>query len=620
MLRGSILAIVEELFPTGLPSLQGYAQEASVAPSTFRRTAAWLLGILPGLLKERRPGPQPAEEESATPERQAACSELEALKLWLLEQRAPTEKNNCYSAEAKQKIAHLSAEIQKAGTLDFGEIAQALGMDERQLLRIRVEVKAAGGGPPEPQSRRPKDCQELAAEIQQLIGDIQASAHPKNPYTATDIKRILEAKYQEQLRQHHGAESIALDTVSKYMKKAPTPAPEEPRRGAFHYPEPFQQVALDTTHFKLFGRTFYFLTVFELAGRLNLLTRVFLKENTAAVVQVVEEYLSRYPDVEAAVIDRGSPYLNAEVKELLTRNGRLRIVAPPATPTAKAALERHFETLKSTLRPALASVFTEDPGWEPEKLTKLLAFGVAVFQALYHQIPQEGIDGKSPAERIERFDPVRACAAKLELFKRALESEPAEEYARELHRRFQFPGSEAETVRRLRPFGTRALRQALEEVKVFMGPPFPGWMWDPVGFLAVRARECREREERAYRERQFREEVEKERREAAQESAAQLAAERREQEEHPERFIDSTLATLLGSLSKNFPGGVRLMSRRLKELLAALARKLGAAFESELRRLKRRVRELCSVLPVQERADQLLDGLAQELGFSGGGP
>ena len=103
MLKGTILATIEFLFPGGIPTVNQFSQENSVAASTLRRAAQWLLGLLPMLLASRRPGPQPADE-TATPERQEALQKLEALKLWLVENRAPTEKNNCYGGEAKQRL------------------------------------------------------------------------------------------------------------------------------------------------------------------------------------------------------------------------------------------------------------------------------------------------------------------------------------------------------------------------------------------------------------------------------------------------------------------------------------------------------------------------------------
>ena len=405
MIRGTVLAIVDLLFPSGAPTPEEYARESGVSLSSFRRAAKWLLGLLPEILRNRRPGPQKKEFDRDV--REEALRKLEDLRAFLKANRSDTEKNDCYSVEAKQRIASIAEEIASAGTLSFAEIAKFLGLNERQLYRIRTEVKETGGDP-EPKSRRPKNTTELCEEIQRLIRNIEASGDSKHPYTAADITRILKKNYKAQLLEHHGSETISPTTVAKYMV-AKGEAKEEKKkdhpRGKFHYPEPFQQVAIDTSHFKLFGRVFYLITVFELGGRLNLQTRVFLRENTEAVVSVVEESFEKYGAIEAMVIDRGTPYLNAEVKAILEKHGKYRVVAPPATPTAKAAAERHFRTVKEVLRPAVEETFPEDPGWEPEQVARALELAIAVFQRMYHHIPQEGIDGKTPAERCQEFDP-----------------------------------------------------------------------------------------------------------------------------------------------------------------------------------------------------------------------
>jgi transposase-like protein len=617
MLRGTILATLEKLFPAGIPSLNQFSKESGVEPSTFRRAALDLLDLLPEFLASRRPGPQPADE-GVTPERQVALEKLEALKLWLVENRAPTKINDCYSGEAKQRIAHLSEEIQSAKIMSFMEIAEFLGMDERQLQRIRQEVKEAAGGAPAPESRRPHATQELAPQIQQLIGDIQSTGDSRDPYNATDIKRIIEAKYKVQLKEYHSAETISLDTVTKYMKKVKEEPAREHPRGNFNYPQPFQQVTLDTMHLKFFGMTFYFITVFELAGRLNLLTRVFLKESTEAVLSVIEESLTKYPSVEAAIIDRGTPYLNDEVKKLLVERGKLRLVAPPAEPTAKAAGERHFLTMREAIEPALASVFPTEPGWEREKLVKVLEFGVMIFQNLYHRIPQEGIDGKSPAERIENFDPAKACAASLALFNRSLDMEPAEEFARQLHQRFQLPGSEADTVSSLRQFGTRALRLAAEEVAPHLGPPVAKWIKEPLGFLAARAHEIRQNEVKEYLVQDMRQMEERHRRAEAEASKIKIQEEAREREENPERFVDSVLERLVTYRASRFPGGIKFMVRELKARLQALSGKLGAAFASEVNRLKTRIRHFTANVTVEAEVNRIIDGLVQEISVEKG--
>ena len=190
-------------------------------------------------------------------------------------------------------------------------------------------MKEAGGKAPEAKSRRPKECTPLAREIQLLIGQIEISADTRDPRRAIDIKHIL-----EKLKKYHGTPTISATTVAKYMGQAPPEKPIEHPRGSFVYPEPFEAVAIDTSYYKLFGVTFYLITVFELGGRLNLLTRIF--DNTEAVVTVLEEFLARYPGVGVVVIDRGTPYLNEEVRTLLELHGTVRLACPPQTPTAKA--------------------------------------------------------------------------------------------------------------------------------------------------------------------------------------------------------------------------------------------------------------------------------------------
>lgn len=616
MIRGTLLASLECLFPEAIPTLKDYAQHSGVAPSTFRRTAVWLLELLPGLFRQRRPGPRSEEEDRDA--RQEAQRKLQDLRAFLVDNHAETEKNRCYTGEAKQRIASVAEEIQASGVLTYGEIAALLGLGERQILRIRTQVEAAEGAAPEPESRKPKTTGELSEKIQQLIEKIKRSADDRSPYTAADVSRILNKNYKTELLEHHGSERISETTVRKYLheegedeagKGEETKVDEHPR-GSWRYPEPFQQVAVDTSYFKLFGITFYFITVFEFGGRLNLLTRVFLRENTAAVVRVLQEYLEKFPGVEVMVIDRGTPYLNEEVKALLERNGRLRVVCPPATPTAKAAAERHFRTLKAAIRPAIEKVFPNDPGWPPARLAKILEMGAAVFGELYHQIPQEGIDGKTPAERIESFDPVRAAASLVDLFERAKNSGPSEDYCRHLHEWFQLPGDVEQTVKKLGKFSTRTLRLLFRRVFPYMGPPHPKWMHDALGFLCAKAREIHEAEHEEFlRDRHLAEKGRRER-EEQRERIAKLKEEAREREDHPERSIDEVLQLLVRCLETEFSGGLRILKAQLGQLLPALSRKLGTAFSSERRRLRARIAAFTAKSEARQQAESIVEELA----------
>jgi len=611
-----VLAMVNLLFPEGPPTLEAYCRETGVASSTFVRTAKWLLGLLPGLLRQRRPGPKASGPAGPRDGREAALRQLEDLRAWLLEKRAKTDKNACYSAEAKERIALVSQEIRVSGALEYAEIARVFGMNERQLYRIRKEVEAAGGIAPKPKNRRPHRTGDLHGEIQRLIRRIAVS---KARYTATDVKRILEKRYRKDLERHHSASTISLTTVAKYMAKDADPeTKQEHPRGAYDYPEPFQQGAIDTTYFKLFGWTFYIVTVFEVAGRLNLLTRVFVRENTRAVVEVIEQCLVRYSVIEAFVMDRGTPYLNEDVKQLLEERGKLRIVAPPATPTAKAALERHFLTLKNVLRRAITAVFGgADPGWPRGQITKLLEMGAAVFQELYHRIPQEEIDGKSPAERCEDFDPLRAAEKMKRLFARSLESEPADDFARQLHRRFQLPNPEQEIVTRLKRFGTRVLRDLVDEVAPYMGPPFPAWMYDPLGFLESKARKIWEAREQRFYQARHDQEVAKRCREKAMADRGRLEDEAREKRESPEKFLDSTLRGLVNGIATRIPALVRIFTNTLKPLLRTLAEQLGHAFPHEATRLRERAIELASGERMRRELVDVLDHVFDELHAEG---
>jgi hypothetical protein len=594
MLLGSVLAMNEKHFPQGVPTVASYAQEVGVAPSTFRRSGDWLLGILPSLLAGRRPGPTNEEQPEAIPQREETLRRLEELRSWLLEKRTATEKNNCYSPEAKLRLVATLNEILAAGTLSFEEIARTLGIAERQLRRIREAVARAGAEAPRPESRRPHAPRRLSPEIRELIRKIQNSADTRHPYGPMDVKRILEKNYQGQLQKHHGGEAIALSTVSKYMGGDEKESPQEEKhpRGSYLYPEPFQMIAIDTSHFTTFGQTFYLITAFEMGGRLNLLTRVFLRENISTVVTFLTEFFMTFPGVEVVVMDRGTPYLNEEVKALLENDGRLRVVCPPATPTAKAACERHFLTLKGVLRPALEKVFPEEPAWEPKKLLKVLEMGTGVFQELYHRIPQEGIDGKSPAERAEQFDPVKACARMVELFKRSLQSEPAAEFARELHQRFQLPGDPEVTVNTLKRFGTPCLRKLAERVAPHLGPPRKKWIYDPLGYLEAMARKISEQEQEAFRAERYQKAKEKQAREQAKAEEKERASMEAEHREHPERFVDEALRTLGISFANGWKSTIERSGRFLRTLLGTLSHQMKGAFLYEVERLKGKIGSL----------------------------
>lgn len=603
VIAGALLSIIHTIFPERIPSLSEYAQEKGVSCSTFARSAKWLEKLLRDLFRNRRPGPSNEKKKDLDDKQDNALSKLKALRIYMAKTRKETTKNDCYNGETKKRIAGLAEKTAACGELNYGEIAKALNIGERQLRRIRKDVRCAGGESPKEKSRRPKHTKSLARQIQILIADIKNSASTKRPYGPIDVKRILEKNYKEILLKYHDKTTIALDTVSKYMNSKKKKDLDHPR-GSYVYPEPFQQVAIDTSYFKLFARTYYVITMLEMGGRLNLITKVFLQDNTESVVTVLEEYLAKYPGVEVVVIDRGTPYLNEEVKILLESHGRFRIVCPTKTPTAKAAAERHFRTLKEALRPAVNTVLLQDPGWTPEVMIKALEMSISVFMTMYHQIPQEGIDGKSPAERIVEFNLVRACAQQMDLFQRSLDSQPGEEYAVHIHKLFQLEEDEKDTVKKLGKFSTRILRKLVDQEKKVMGPPLAGGIITPLDYLTARAWELKNKEKETFYAKEWKEA------DAKRERQKRLAEETKKREK-PEEYIDSMLATLVKSVKMNL--GIGISTKYMLEIFKSLSKKMGSFFPSEFSRLKSLLNNLCDNPKVKQATEQILDNLFAKL-------
>jgi hypothetical protein len=361
---------------------------------------------------------------------------------------------------------------------------------------------------------------------------------------------------------------------------------------------------MDTCYFKLFGFTFYIITVFDMGGRLNLITRIFLKEDTEAVLTVIKDFLSRYPGVGVFVIDRGTPYLNEDVRALIESHSMFRLVSPPNTPTVKAALERHFLTLKTYLREAVETTFPKDPNWLPEHMAKVLEVGVSVFASMYHLIPQEYIDGVSPWERGQGFDAVRAAALQIALFEHALNNEPSDQYARHFHQFFQFPWEEKKTVGALQQFSTNALRQLLEQERKNLGPPFPNTIGNPLGYLAARAREIQNKLLAKFFSEKY-QELEEKRKEKTD------AEELEKRYENPEAQIERMLGTLVKSVRNHH--GVSRTIDFTRCLLSELKKTMGPYFPHEVARLRKLIPALCGDKALEERITSILDGLTEEI-------
>ena len=142
-----------------------------------------------------------------------------------------------------------------------------------------------------------------------------------------------------------------------------------------------------------------------------------------------------------------------------------------------------------------------------------------------------------------------------------------------------------------------------------MGPPYPEWMKDPLGYLAIKARQRWEKEKRAFLERKLTDEKEKKRKEVKKRKEEELERQSIERQQHPERFVDRLLDQLLSCMRSNFQAGMKIVSLQLKELLDSLSERLGSAFTHEVNRLRARISFMAEDARVREEAKALLDSL-----------
>ena len=67
---------------------------------------------------------------------------------------------------------------------------------------------------------------------------------------------------------------------------------------------------------------------------------VFVQENAETTAQILAQTLARIPELEAVLRDRGTPYLNERINQLLSEREILPINAHPHFRIDKAAVTR----------------------------------------------------------------------------------------------------------------------------------------------------------------------------------------------------------------------------------------------------------------------------------------
>src|SRR5690606_28009758 len=214
------------------------------------------------------------------------------------------------------------------------------------------------------------------------------------------------------LLQTHGKKFSSAKTVGRYVAKMEEPAaaassPERSPRGCYSSPPPLALAWVGTCFVKVAGVSVHIVGSMATSSRVVLAGEVFVQESAATTIAVLEQTLLRVPELAAVLRDRGTPYLNQPVNEMLASRGVLPIDAHPYFPIDKAALERFWRWLKEWLRFGLVP-FEERCRHEGRIPTAEEA--VAVVQPVlriclraYNLMPQPYLEEKSPIERIDRL-------------------------------------------------------------------------------------------------------------------------------------------------------------------------------------------------------------------------
>lgn len=257
-------------------------------------------------------------------------------------------------------------------------------------------------------SRRPHSSPgQLPVEIREALFRLR-QGFPET--SVAELTRIFNNRYRHLLHEH-GWASLHARTAARYLRaqgllhpKQPPPPPSS-ERGQYRYPPALTMAWVDTSSFTVAGTEVHLVGAMEAAGRIALAGDVFTQENTDATASVLALSLARVPGLAAVVRDRGKPYLNARIDEVLAAHGALGLTAHPYFPIDKAALERFFGTAKDWLHHALAPFEEECCATgrtpSPSEVVALVRPALRAFLRAYNLLPQPCIDGKSPLDRLD---------------------------------------------------------------------------------------------------------------------------------------------------------------------------------------------------------------------------
>lgn len=341
-------------------------------------------------------------------------------------------------------------------------------------------------------------------------------------------------------------------------------------RGTFEYPAPFQQAAIDTTYLDIGPYRFYLIALLDVGARVVLFQEVFVAESTGAVLEVLDQTAARFGLAEYLLIDRGTPYLNDQVKTWLRERGVRRIVCRPASPTEKACLERYNGTFQRWVLPQAHEVGVHL--LDRDAVLSALRLAARLAWLAYNTQPQPFIDGKSPLERLEQHPLAKAARQRLQLELRSVESAPRKELLAHVRDLLQLDVDAQRLAALLGGFKDAAIRKAALRCAERFGRPDSPIDRPLPYFLAVVQRiddELREAHARtAARQQQTLEE-----RARQQARDLDLAARRDLEAKHPEQALWTWIPLLIAAIKDGLRTGLYL--DKVTTLLGAIRTKLG---------------------------------------------
>ncbi len=579
---GVCLWVVRMAFGDRPPTLVDYAAEHGISADTIRRAGRALFRPVLACLRARRPGPRaiPSSKLETQSEACLACNDL-------LRGLLPAPLSELANTPQKRGLVAQTARHWASRGVRLKTLSCWLAISTKTLRRWidRLDDQEV-----QHKSRRPETSpKQLPAEIQRAITDLR-QAMPD--ISIADLTRVLVRKFADMLRRH-GRTSLSTKTVGRYAAAPHRPqitssAPSS-QRGAYRYPPPLAMAWIDTTYFEVAGTTVHIVAAMEASSRVVLAGDVFVQESAATTVEVLGRALVRVPELSAVLRDRGKPYLNATVNEMLGAQGVLPIDAHPYFPIDKAGLERFWRWLKEWLRYALGAFeercLCDGRAPDADEIAALVQPALRVCLRAYNLLPQPYLEKSSPIERIDRL--LRAednpGFALSDMQRLAVDRETKDDLLQQVRDGLQLDRKSIAQMRAdLAAISRPALRSAIDAVAHRLFVERDETIRRPYGYLIAVAKHKERGHQRSQAHARRTVADQHQRQENRDRTDAALRQDKQQREQHPEDVLPGTIQAWVKAMAGRIRACRTTCTRELAVVLSSLRRKVGTAFDAQV--------------------------------------